>query len=76
MLSSPLTNIKKHVIMDRICIYPKDVQLITGKSERWGREVIKKIKEKFNKEDHQLVTIDELCSYLGIEPDVIRKLLR
>ena len=62
--------------MDRICIYPKDVQLITGKSERWGREKKKKIKEKFNKEDHQLVTIDELCSYLGIEPDVIRKLLR
>jgi hypothetical protein len=30
--------------MERICIYPKDVQIVTGKSERWGREVIKKIK--------------------------------
>ena len=51
--------------MERICIYPKDVQIVTGKSERWGREIIKKIKSKFNKEDHQLVTIDEFCSYLG-----------
>ena len=72
----PLELIKKYAIMDRICIYPKDVQLITGKSERWGREIIKKIKEKFNKEDHQLITIDELRSYLGIEPDVVRKLIR
>ena len=62
--------------MNRICIYPKDVQLITGKSERWGREIIKKIKKKFNKEDYQLVTIDELCNYLGIESEIVSKLLR
>lgn len=62
--------------MERVCIYPKDIQLITGKSERWGRDIIKKIKARFNKEDHQLVTIDELCIYLGIEPETVRKLLR
>jgi hypothetical protein len=37
--------------MERICIYPKDVQIVTGKSERWGREVIKKIKSEFSKQD-------------------------
>ena len=62
--------------MERVCIYPKDIQLITGKSERWGRDIIKKIKTRFNKEDHQLVTIDELCIYLGIEPETVKKLLR
>jgi len=62
--------------MERVCIYPKDIQLITGKSERWGRDIIKKIKARFNKEDHQLVTIDELCIYLGIEPETVKKLLR
>jgi hypothetical protein len=62
--------------MERVCIYPKDIQLITGKSERWGRDIIKKIKTRFNKEEHQLVTIDELCIYLGIEPETVRKLLR
>lgn len=52
--------------MDRICIYPKDVQIITGKSERWGRDIIKKIKVKFSKENHQLVTIEEFCNYTGL----------
>ena len=57
--------------MERICIYPKDVQILTGKSERWGREIIKKIKQKYSKQDHQLVTVDELCVYLGLEKDTV-----
>jgi hypothetical protein len=52
--------------MERICIYPKDVQVVTGKSERWGREIIKKIKTQFSKQDHQLVTIDEFCHLLRL----------
>ena len=47
--------------MKRICIYPKDVQVVTGKSERYGRTIIKMIKERLNKEAHQLVTVDEFC---------------
>jgi len=62
--------------MERICIYPKDVQLVTGKSERWGREIIKKIKTRFSKQDHQLVTIDEFCTYLGLDSSTVRQLLR
>ncbi len=61
--------------MERLCIYPKDVQIVTGKSERWGREIIKKIKSKFNKEDYQLVTIDEFCKYFGLEEDKVKELL-
>ena len=62
--------------MERICIYPKDVQIVTGKSERWGREIIKKIKSKFNKEDHQFVTINEFCAYCGLEENKVKQLLR
>lgn len=62
--------------MERICIYPKDVQVVTGKSERWGREIIKKIKTQFSKQDHQLVTIDEFCTYLGLDSSSVRQLLR
>lgn len=61
---------------ERVCIYPKDIQLITGKSERWGRDIIKKIKLKFNKAEHQLVTIEEVCLYLGLNPDEIKRLIR
>ena len=31
--------------MNRICVYPKDVQIVTGKSERYGRTIIKRIKD-------------------------------
>jgi hypothetical protein len=58
--------------MERVCIYPKDVQLVTGKSERWGREVIKKIKAHFSKEHHQLVSIDEFCQYTGLSPETVK----
>jgi hypothetical protein len=51
----------------RVCIYPKDVQLITGKSERYGRKLLKKIKEEFQKESHQFITVEEFCSYTGIK---------
>jgi hypothetical protein len=62
--------------MERLCIYPKDVQIVTGKSERWGRDVIKKIKTQFSKQDHQLVTIDEFCNYMGFDTLTVKQLLR
>ena len=57
--------------LKRIIIYPKDIQRITGKSERYGRYMIKKIKEELKKDDHQLVTIDEFASYSGIELELV-----
>lgn len=57
--------------MNRICIYTKDVQAITGKSERQCREIIKQIRQILNKEKHQVVTVQELCEYLGIDPEKI-----
>jgi hypothetical protein len=61
--------------MKRICIYPKDVQIITGKSERYGRDIIKKIKEDLNKQKHQLVTVDEFCEFIGIEMEKVEELI-
>lgn len=40
--------------------------LITGKSERYSRKLIHKIKAKLKKEEHQVLTISEFCIYLGI----------
>ena len=62
--------------MDRVCIYPKDVKIITGKSERWGREIIKRIKDHFSKQPHQLVSIDEFCQYTGLQKNIILEKLR
>lgn len=55
----------------RLCIYPKDVQRITGKSERYGRMLLQKIKEYFEKEEHQFVTVEEFCIYTGIKADQV-----
>lgn len=53
----------------RLCIYPKDVQRITGKSERYGRMLLQKIKQYFEKEEHQFVTLEEFCKYTGFKKD-------
>jgi hypothetical protein len=62
--------------MNRLCIYPKDIQIITGRSDRYGRNLIKKIKDHFKKEQHQVVTIEEFCQYLGLQQDVVTRQLR
>ena len=54
-------------VPQRICIYPKDIVRITGKSERYGRKHLEKIREKNKKEEHQFVTIKEFCSYTGLD---------
>ena len=62
--------------MKRICIYPKDIQIVTGKSERYGRNIIKMIKESLKKEKHQLVTIDEFCVFMGLEISKVEALIK
>ena len=59
----------------RLCIYPKDVQRITGKSERYGRMLLIKIRENLNKQDHQFISIEEFCLYTGLKMDQVQSLL-
>ncbi len=62
--------------MERLCIYPKDIQVVTGKSERYGRSLLVKIKKSFSKEAHQFVTIEEFCKYTGLQFDNVVKQIR
>ncbi|ODS88847.1 hypothetical protein [Chryseobacterium lacus] len=62
--------------LTRLCIYPKDIQIITGKSERYSRDLIQKIKKHFNKEEHQLVTFQEFCEYMGIPLTEVQAVIR
>jgi hypothetical protein len=59
----------------RLCVYPKDVQRITGKSERYGRMLLLKIRENFKKQDHQFISIEEFCLYTGLKEDQVQPLL-
>ena len=62
--------------MKRICIFTQDIQLITGKSDRNCRKILSDIKKSLNKEKHQLVTIEEICNYLGIEKSSVMDLIK
>ena len=62
--------------MNRLCIYPKDVMIITGRSDRYGRNLIKKIKDYFKKQPHQVVTIEEFCKYMGLQQEIVARQLR
>lgn len=62
--------------MQRLCVYPKDIMIITGRSDRYGRKLYKQIKDHFNKKQHQVVTVEEFCQYLGLQPDAVVKQLR
>lgn len=59
----------------RICIYPKDVQIITGKSYRYSRELLNEIRVKLGKTKHQFITIQEFGLFCGIDPLTIQQFL-
>lgn len=53
--------------LNRLCIYPKDIQRITGKSYRQSIRLMQKIKADLNKSQNEFLTIDEFCNYTGIK---------
>ncbi|WP_133440690.1 hypothetical protein [Chryseobacterium salivictor] len=59
----------------RLCIYPKDIQRITGKSERYSRDLIHKIKKSLNKPAHQILTVEEFCIYLGLSLESVQEFI-
>ena len=59
----------------RACIYPKDIQRITGRSERYGRKLLNDIRNYFGKESYQFITIKEFSEYSGIEEEIVNKYL-
>ncbi len=61
--------------LKRACIYPKDIQRITGRSERYGRKLLNDIRNYFGKESYQFVTIKEFVEYSGIEEEIVNKYL-
>lgn len=61
--------------VNRIVIYAKDIQRITGKSGRYSRNVIAVIRKRLGKQKHQLVSVSEFCAYIGLpEDEVLRQI--
>jgi len=60
----------------RLCIYPKDIVRITGKSERFSRGLIQRIRVSLDKKEHQFITIEEFCDYAGIDLEKVKEIIR
>jgi len=61
---------------NRIIIYPKDIQRITGKSERYGRSLIRKIKRSKSKTKEQFVSLNEFAEFTGLSVVEIESFLQ
>jgi hypothetical protein len=59
----------------RICIYPKDIERITGKSYRQSTRMLQGIRKSLNKLDNELVTIEEFCQYAGLKIEQVEPLI-
>lgn len=59
------------MLKKRLIIFPKDVQIITGRSERYAQRLILKIKISYQKEPHQFVTVEEFAAFAGIPKELV-----
>jgi Ni,Fe-hydrogenase I cytochrome b subunit len=57
--------------MNRLCIYTKDIQWITGKSASHSRYLLRQIKKHYQKEAHQPVNVQEFCQYMGMSVELV-----
>ena len=62
-------------ITKRICIYPKDIERITGKSYRQSTRMLQAIRKSLNKLENELVTIEEFCQYAGLKIEQVEPLI-
>jgi len=59
-------------IPKRVCIYPKDIQSITGKSYRQSTRILNEIRKSLRKPKNSLVSIGEFCEHTGLKIEEVR----
>ena len=59
----------------RLCIYPKDIQRITGKSYRQSIRLLQKIRKELNKLENEFVSIEEFCQYTSLKQEQVMMLI-
>lgn len=59
----------------RLCIYPKDIQRITGKSYRQSARLLQKIRTELRKLENEFVSIEEFCQYTSLKLEQVEALI-
>ncbi|RTZ01409.1 hypothetical protein EKL98_15105 [Flavobacterium bomense] len=60
---------------NRLCIYPKDIQRITGKSYRQSIRLLQKIRKELNKLQNEFVSVEEFCQYTSLKIEQVEPLI-
>lgn len=60
---------------NRLIIYPKDIMRITGYSYRYARKLMHRMRKNMNKSSKHLITVDEFCAFMGLNPDEVKPML-
>ncbi len=67
---------KSHkIVPTRIVIYAKDVQNITGRSERTSRKILQQIRKATGKKQGDMITVVEFCRFTGIDQHLVNDFL-
>ena len=56
-------------IPNRMVIYAKDIQNITGRSERAACKLLARIRQAYSKTRGAFVSVEEFCTYTGLRPE-------
>jgi hypothetical protein len=63
------------LVPNRICIYAKDIQNITGKKERTARKLLSDIRQSLGKQKNELVTVEDFCRHTGLKEEQVSRFL-
>ena len=63
------------LIPNRIVIYVKDIQNITGRSERTSQKMMTAMRKKYNKKRGEFITAEEFCNHTGLKEEDVRPFL-
>ena len=53
--------------MPRICIYPKDVAQLTGRSYDAAKRLVRRAREAAGKPVGALITVHDFCQHTGLD---------
>ena len=69
-------NPHNHKMPQRVVLYPKDVENITGRRGSTARRLIQKIREALGKSRDEFITIQEFSYFTGIDEELIKDFLQ
>ena len=61
------------MITKRICLVPKDVAILTGRSEGYARRLVRSIKRNIGKSRADLLTVEEFCHFTRMNSEEVSR---